>query len=73
MMWWTKAKEIAILKERLKSAEDHVRQLQRGQEISYANALMMQRELTNAHAALRRKGKALKILHKRIQAINGEK
>ena len=72
-MWWTKAKEIAILKERLKSAEDHVRQLQRGQEISYANALMMQRELTNAHAALRRKGKALKILHKRIQAINGEK
>ena len=67
-MWWTKEKEIALLKERLKSAEDRVRQLQRYQEIHHTNALVMQRELANAHAALRRKGKALKILHQRMQA-----
>ena len=66
-MWWTKAREIAILTERLKNAEDRVRQLQLYQGVHYADMLVMQRELANAHAALRRKGKALKILHKRMQ------
>ena len=69
-MWWTnaEAKEIELLKERLKSAEDRARQLQGYQQIHYTTVLVMQRELANAHAALRSKGKALKILHQRMQA-----
>ena len=55
------------LYERLKAAEDRVIQLQSYQQIHYTTQSAMQRELANAHAALRRKGKALKILRKPIQ------
>lgn len=72
-MWWSQVKEIALLTERLKSAEESVRRYQRYAEIHCRDRLVMQIELTNAHAALRRKGKALKILHKRIQAAKGGK
>ena len=69
--WWSQvnaeSQEIKILRERLKATEDRLSQLQRYQAIHYTTQLVMQRELANAHAALRRKGKALKILHKRIQ------
>ena len=69
MKWWFELKhEVERLTDRLKSAEDSIRRYQRYAEIHYQTQLVMQRELANAHAALRRKGKALKILHKRIQS-----
>ena len=69
--WWRMVKSESqgaqILRERLQATEDRLRQLQRYQAIHYTTQIVMQRELALAHAALRRKGKALKVLHKRIQ------
>ena len=69
MSWFGSDRQnLEIVKERLASAEDRIEDLQAYHQIHYTAMIVMQRELANAHAALRRKGKALKILHKRIQA-----
>ena len=68
MSWFgSNNQNLKIVKEQLASALNRIKQLQEYRQIHYTTILVMQRELTNAHAALRRKGKALKILHKRIQ------
>ena len=67
LMWWNRTSR-KVLEERLKHAEDRIAQQQRYHHIYVATLIVAQRELANAHAALRRKGKALKILHRRIQA-----
>lgn len=66
--WWRWRKDRQIFTERLASAEDRVRQLQRYQQINSRLLGMYMNELRLAHAALRRKGKALKSLHKERMA-----
>jgi hypothetical protein len=66
--WWRWRKENKILMERLASAEDRVQQLQRRQQINHQTIAMYQKELMFSHAALQRKGRALKMLHKQRQA-----
>lgn len=65
--WWRWRTERRVLMERLTSAEDRVKQLQRHGEIHSRTIAMYGHELRLAHAALRRKGKALKRLHKQLQ------
>lgn len=62
--WLGWRKERQILRERLESAENRVRYMNRELTITYQTTKMYRQELQLAHAALRRKGKALKRLHK---------
>lgn len=66
--WWHWRTERQLLMERLKSAEERVKQLQRNGEINSRTIAMYGHELRLAHAALRRKGQALKRLHKQRHA-----
>ncbi len=67
-LWFWTGPSKQVLREQLKCAEEQMRHLRSCHHVYVLNQIVMQRELANAHAALRRKGKALKILHKRLQA-----
>ena len=71
--WWNWRKERKILTEQLQWAQDRVSQLQRYQAINSQLLAMYLKELQLAHAALRRKGKALKMLHKQRQVAREDK
>jgi hypothetical protein len=59
--------QIKLLQERLAHAEAAVTRLMRNNEILSTNARVQQRELSNAHAALRRKNLTLKRLRTKSQ------
>lgn len=68
MGWWNNRRERRILQERLTDAETSIKQLRRYQQINSQLLALYLNELRLAHAALRRKGKALKMLHKQRMA-----
>ena len=62
-LWpWTAEHQVQVLRDRLADAEEAVKRLMRYNQIKATTALVMQRELSNAHAALRRKNLTLKRL-----------
>jgi len=67
-LWFWNWRSKQVVREQLKSRDAQLAQAQWRGEYWQKEWLILHRELVNAHAALRRKGKALKILHKRIQA-----
>lgn len=69
--WLGWRKERQLLKERLESAENRVKYMGREATITYQTLKMYHQELQLAHAALRRKGKALKMLHKQRHTKGG--
>lgn len=60
--WW----QNRLLSERLLSAEQSIQRQQRYLQIHYTTSIVMHRELSLAHAALRRKNLALKLLRTRL-------
>lgn len=65
--WW----QNRLLRERLHSAEQSVRRQQGYLQVHYTNTIIMHRELSLAHAALRRKNVALKLLRTRLDHKEG--
>ena len=66
--WFWNWRSKQVIREQLKSRDVQLEQARFRGEYWQKEWLKLHRELVLAHAALRRKGKALKILHKRLQA-----
>lgn len=67
MRWWWSWESKKSLRERLAAREAWLKHAHEQAALWQKEYLTIWRELSHAHAALRRKGKALKELHKRVQ------
>ena len=66
--WW----QNRLLRERLHSAEQSVQRQQRHLQVHYTTSIVLHRELSLAHAALRRKGLRIAWLNNVVAQLRKE-